>query len=143
MTRADETRSNLSGRRATTLGWPPGTPRPVGTYAAVRLLSLQNDPEPEERYDLTRYDAGIADASCDLIVRGAGRVDLEGDSVHKRDAERADREPAEQLAQRLHALAPRPRRERCGARAPAAIGASPGRLWPPTSTTLHIGCTPP
>ena len=40
----------------------------------------------------------IADAICDRIVHGAGRIDLEGDSVRKLYAERANRNSAEQLA---------------------------------------------
>ena len=40
----------------------------------------------------------IADAICDRIVHGAGRINLEGDSVRKRYAERANREPPERLA---------------------------------------------
>ena len=35
----------------------------------------------------------IADAICDRIVHGAGRIDLEGDSVRKLYAERANRDP--------------------------------------------------
>jgi hypothetical protein len=33
---------------------PDDGPRPAGPYAALRLVSLQYDPEPEERYELTR-----------------------------------------------------------------------------------------
>ena len=39
-----------------------------------------------------------ADAIGDRIVHGAGRINLEGDSVRKRYAERANREPPERLA---------------------------------------------
>ena len=39
----------------------------------------------------------IADAICDRLVHGAHRIDLEGDSVRKLYAERANREPAEAL----------------------------------------------
>ena len=39
----------------------------------------------------------IADAICDRIVHGAHRINLEGDSVRKLYAERANRDPAERL----------------------------------------------
>jgi DNA replication protein DnaC len=39
----------------------------------------------------------IADAICDRLVHGAHRIDLEGDSVRKLYAERANRDPAEPL----------------------------------------------
>ena len=39
----------------------------------------------------------IADAICDRVVRGAHRINLEGDSVRKLDAERGHRDPTERL----------------------------------------------
>ena len=39
----------------------------------------------------------IADAICHRIVHGAGRIDLEGDSVRKLYAERGHRDSAERL----------------------------------------------
>ena len=39
----------------------------------------------------------VADAICDRVGDGVGRIDLEGDSVRKLYAERANRDPSEQL----------------------------------------------
>ena len=39
----------------------------------------------------------IADAICDRIVHAAHRINLEGDSIRKLYAERANRDPAERL----------------------------------------------
>ena len=39
----------------------------------------------------------IADAICDRIVHGAHRINLEGESVRKLYAQRADRDSAERL----------------------------------------------